>query len=401
MHDTDPLRARAGHPFTRRRMLGGAVALLSLGADARSAAAAPPGFHAATDWTLQASEAYDALCFLNVLSGDPFYLPYYRKENDAFAPKVTASVREALGGISKEIKGRGGILSAFLCLHISAASPSTVEDVLGSLEEPTALREALKSTSYYTDAGWRQLLKIRPALRVVLGFLKETGFVDDWRRSVLPRVEAAVQRLKPALASQNVVGEVEAALGKPLSSNAITVYLLHYNQPHGMRLTGARFVANLAWPLRVTLQNAAHELMHPPYELKGDAGMREVLAALRRDPFLMERVNRHNPSFGYNTLESFVEEDCVRALDQLVTEKLGMAGEPRQRWREEDDGMHVLAAALYSLMKEERYPAGGETFRDFLVRMVRGGKLGPGRVRALYEAFYLPPAGASGSITTW
>jgi hypothetical protein len=388
-------------PISRRRLLGGA-ALLSLGVDPRgSGAVAPSGSHTATAWTLQANEAYDALCFLNVLSDDPFYLQYYRVENDSFAPKVTPVVRGALDQITREVKGRGGIVSAFLCLHLSAASPSTVEELSRTLEHPDAVRKALKSTPYHSDAGWRQLLAVRPALQTVLGFLTQCGFVDNWRSAVLPGIEAAVQRLRPALASQNVVGEVERALGKPLPSNAITVYLLHYNQPHGMRLTGARFIPNAAWPLRVMIQNAAHELMHPPYDLKGDAGIGEVLAALRRDAFLMERVDRHNPSFGYNTLESFDEEDCVRALDQVVTEKLGIGWEPRQRWREEDDGMHVLSVALYSLVKEERYPTGGETFRDFLVRMVRSRRLASGRVRALYEAFYLPTAVPSGSITTW
>jgi hypothetical protein len=102
----------------------------------------------------------------------------------------------------------------------------------------------------------------------------------------------------------------------------------------------------------------------------------------------MDKVTRHNRSFGYNSLESYIEENCVRTLDQLVMEKFSLARDPRLRWEEEDEGMHVFAVALYRLMKEEQYPTRGETFRNFLVRSVRGVKLAPGRIRPLYEAFY-------------
>ena len=65
----------------------------------------------------------------------------------------------------------------------------------------------------------------------------------------------------------------------------------------------------------------------------------------------MQRVEHHNPSFGYNSFEGFVEEDCVQALDQRIADRLGIAEDPRQRWRRCDDGMHVLAMALYQLLK--------------------------------------------------
>jgi hypothetical protein len=44
---------------------------------ARSAAAT-------TDWQLKPSLKYDALCLLNALSGDPYYLKYYQAEYDHF-----------------------------------------------------------------------------------------------------------------------------------------------------------------------------------------------------------------------------------------------------------------------------------------------------------------------------
>jgi len=45
--------------------------------------------HQTTEWRLEPSLKYDALCFANILTGDPFYLEYYQGEYDRFQPKIT------------------------------------------------------------------------------------------------------------------------------------------------------------------------------------------------------------------------------------------------------------------------------------------------------------------------
>jgi hypothetical protein len=112
------------------------------------------------------------------------------------------------------------------------------------------------------------------------------------------------------------------------------------------------------------------------------------LNLLKEDGFLMDKVLNHNPAFGYNSFEGFVEEDCVQALEQVVNERLGIAVEARKRWKESDDGMHVFSVALYSMMKEENYNQKGETFQDFLTRMLGTGKIKPGQIEPVYNDFY-------------
>lgn len=128
--------------------------------------------------------------------------------------------------------------------------------------------------------------------------------------------------------------------------------------------------------------------MHPPYHLASDSELRKTLGLLKKDQFLMNKVLNHDPSFGYNSFEGFIEEDCVQALEQIINEKLGIEKEAHKRWKESDDGMHVFAVALYNVMKEENYNQKGELFRDFLIRMIRTGKLSPGKIKQIYDAFY-------------
>jgi hypothetical protein len=48
-----------------------------------------------------------------------------------------------------------------------------------------------------------------------------------------------------------------------------------------------RFLTNYSYPFRIVLRNAIHEMMHPPYDLAHDAGLRASLQSLRSDAFLM------------------------------------------------------------------------------------------------------------------
>ena len=106
------------------------------------------------------------------------------------------------------------------------------------------------------------------------------------------------------------------------------------------------------------------------------------------DAFVRDKVHNHNPAFGYNSFEGLIEEDCVQALEQIINEKLEVEVEAHKRWKENDGGMHVFAVALYSVMKEESFDGTRESFRDFLIRVIRSGKLTPGRIKPIYDAFY-------------
>jgi hypothetical protein len=348
-----------------------------------------PESHKLTDWRVSPSFKFDALCFLNIMTGDQFYVSHYKEEYDRFEPKLTPPARAALARIKRKVKDENGnIVSAFLCLYFSATDDETLADMLATLDDSAAMERNLRRTTYFSEDGWRLFLSVRADLKVSLSFLEAIRFEDYWRQNILPRAQRKIAEMEKVLPRYDVVSEIERAVGFALASNRVTVYLLFYSHPHGMRVTGTRFAANTRWPPVVIVQNAIHEMLHPPYDLARDAELKRALASLKGDGFLMGKIKNHNPSFGYNSLESYVEEDCVRALEQLVQERLGIAREPRRRWREEDEGMHVLAVALYSLMKRDDYGGRGESFRDFLVKAIRAGGLRAGNIEPTYKAFY-------------
>lgn len=345
--------------------------------------------HVATEWDVAPSFGFDALCFLNTLTGDPFYVRFYPDEYEFFGRKLTPGGHSALASLWQQIKAsRHDIISTFLCMQFSAGNTSTLSDLIASLDDLASLEAAMKNTAYYRRASWQLFVQLRPDLRVIFQNLRTVGFEEYWQQNVLPVIEARIQEVAARLGRYDVVGQDEAVLGQVMPSRRLTANLLYFSDPHGFRVTGQRFACRASWSFRELVSAAVHELLHPPFDLARDADVRNGIALLRGDPFVMDKVNHHNISIGYNSVEALVEEDCVRALEQLVMERLKLELDARKRWQQEDDGIHVFAAALYALMGAERFPRDGEPFREFLARMFRAGRLAPGQVAALYQVVY-------------
>ena len=332
---------------------------------------------------------FDTLCALNFLSGDKYYLDFYQSDYDRLSPLLRPKERDAFVSLKRRIKDQnGGIISAQLALYFSATDAETLDDMIRVVKDSSAMQRNLKATTYYSDEGWKVYEESRADLEAAFKALKRIHFEADWRKQALPRVEKARTAIAQDLPKYNVIPSIESVLGAPRPSNKITVYLLYYSEPHGIKITGARFLTHYSYPFRIVLRNAIHEMMHPPYDLAHDASLRAALQSLGTDAFLMDKVEHHNRSFGYNSLEGLEEEDCVQALEQILAEPLGMGGNPRRYWKEQDDGIHVLAVALYSLMKQQHFPDGHETFPIFLNRIIHSGALSNGRIEQLNREFF-------------
>ncbi len=349
--------------------------------------------HMATEWHIAPSFVFDTLCCLNMLTGDPYYVDYYQKEYHSLAPKLTPEARHALANVKRRIKDQeGGLIGPFLSLLFSSTAPRNLTDLLQTVQESSELEAAFKKTPYYDDDSWHSYLAVRPDLTVIFRFLQAIQFETYWQQEILPVLQQKIDSLQTQVPAYDVVAEDERVLGFALPSRAVTIYLLYFNKPHGIKITGQRFLTGVDYSAETILRNAVHELMHPPFGFEASPKrlqeMWAVVSALKQDKFLMDKIEHHNPAFGYNSFEGFVEEDCVQALEQIASERLALAKEPRERWKESDDGMHVLAVALYALMKSGNYSVPQERFGEFLTRLVSSGALAPGRIKTLYDNFY-------------
>lgn len=131
----------------------------------------------------------------------------------------------------------------------------------------------------------------------------------------------------------------------------IDITVLLFSKPHGIKVKGQRFLQSADYDVPTTVQIAAHGLLHPPIPMEGPAALK-ALAVFGRDPLIPRIATEHDPRWAYTTAEGLFNEDLCRALDQIVSEELGVWRNPADRWRKADDGIHVMAAGFYGLLRQ-------------------------------------------------
>jgi hypothetical protein len=345
--------------------------------------------HTSTDWQLKPSFKYDTLCLLNVLSGDPYYLHYYQAEYDHFHPLFTPEEQAAFAQLKHVIKDEGhGIVSAKLALYYSAVDDETLPEMIRTAHDSAAMQAALQKTSYWSADGWQNYESAKPALEAALRALDRVGFPAYWAANAKPKIEKRIAELSPELPKYNIIPVIESYLGFPLSSQTMAVYLLAYSEPHGIRITGLRFLTHVSYPFSIVLHNAIHEPMHPPYHAD-DPKVREAIDLLGRDPLVIDKVQHHDSSFGYNTTAGYIEEDSVQALEQLVSEKFGVGRNTCKYWQGQDGGMHVLAVAMYTGYKQASSPT-PEPYSQWFTRAVQDGQLRGRQLEKAVQSFFSP-----------
>lgn len=347
-----------------------------------------------TRWVLRPSEAYDALCLLNLLRGDAFYTRFYPDEFQRFSALLDARERAALAHLTERMAKQGGkMVGPFLSLVFSVTGPATVEDLARTVADDAAwrrMRADFLATSYGREDGFAEMEDVREDLGVLLAFLRRVEFPRVWRAEYLPRVERAIAGLAERVAPYDVVGWDEAVLGRDLQVSALSAHVLQFAKPHGIRVTGWNFLTDATYPADVTVKTAVHELLHPPFAREGALDAR--LSALEADPYFQRLVREHDPAFGYTTARGLTEEDCAEAIDVYVSEREGLlrdrSGRPltgAEFFRDHDDGLHVLAFVLYEELKRAG-PSRGGTYEAFLLGLFERGVLAPGALERRFRA---------------
>ncbi|NEX94287.1 hypothetical protein [Caulobacter sp. 17J65-9] len=343
---------------------------------------------AQTRWRLEPSLKYDALCLTGVLADDPFYVTHYEKERAELDGRLTPQAHAAFKRVHEAFKADGALAGPWLALAYSASDAETLDEMIAATEKPAAMRAAFARTTYWDDGAWQRFERLRPDLLIMLRWYRDSGFETYWAQRAGGPSQARARELAPKLAAADVVPTIERAIGRKLESDEITVYATRFCRPHGIRITGTRFLTDVMYGddrvMAIIGATAIHEMMHPPFDPK-DPRVKALIELLRQDPFVFGRWQAHDPKYGYNSFEGYVDENMVKALDQLIGEQVGIVyfTDADQRWAQADDGMHVLAGAIYQLMKRENFLAGDEDATAFLDRMAREGKLAPGRIEPL------------------
>ncbi|MBU8900345.1 hypothetical protein KRR26_32530 [Corallococcus sp. M34] len=400
-----PVPARSRPSDSRRgiptRVLLATLWLVSSGCAAHQEVPTPPApaltrvEAGRTHWVLRPSEAYDALCLLNLLRGDAFYTQFYPAEFQRFSALLEPREKAALEHLTERMgKQAGTMVGPHLTLVFSVTGAATVDGLARTVADDAAwkaMRQDFKATSYGEDSDFSEMEDVRQDLGVLFAFLQRIDFSRIWRAEYLPQVEQAIAQLGAQVAAHDVVGWDEDVLGRALHVEELNAHVLKFAKPHGIRVTGWNFLTDLTYPLSVTVKTALHELLHPPFKREGAIDAR--LTALEADPYFQRLVREHDPAFGYTTAQGLTEEDCAEAIDVFVSERQGLLrardGKPLTGaafFRDHDDGMHVLAYLLYEELRRADFSQGTK-YEDFILKLFDTGVLVPGKLEQRFHSY--------------
>lgn len=379
-----------GLPTSRRDFLAGAACVLL--------ASAPPlrsqsvATKVRTVWKVRNSEGFDALCFLGPLSGDDFYAQYYGRELASFQSSLQPETRTAIKSLYQADRSQGGLLGPDLCMLFSGGTDESISSLLASLQSPdVSLKPSYQASKYWDETQWKIFLQVCQPLSMILADMQRAGFSAFWRKSLGGRSPNRIPQLQQHLSTVDVLSIDELLVGHRFPDPTVEIILLLFSQPHGIRIQGQRFLTYTGYQDDIVVRNAVHELLHPPFD-PHSRDMAEVKEQLGRDPLLGRIMRERNPGFGYNTLADYLDEDSVQALEQIANEHLGLAQHPSERWAQSDGGMHILAAALYGLLKQDAYDRTGGNFQAWISRRSRTGGLAPSVLSASACAILKRPA---------
>ena len=358
----------------------GALALAAL------LCAAMPGPAAAKDerstrWHVQTAAGLDAVVFIGALTGNSLQYEHYEPEVDHIRPRLDGNATAALERLTEFAELHGMLLGPNLALIFSAGPVESLDDVIASARAPEArLRPGLETSEYWDAREWASVRDetLPDVLAILLG-LRDAGFERYWQDIAAPTLEMRVEATRKYLQRFDIIPEHERLLGRTLDPE-IDVFLLYFSKPYGIRVAGQRFASHHSYPMYIQLRTATHEMFHPPFE-RGDHSVYERLDELRTDPWMQSILTGHDPAIGYNTFPELLDESATQALDQIVADRMGFDQGPGARWRTADGGMHMLAAAIYQMLREDRFGETGGRFAEWFDSAIDRGLFAPAEVK--------------------
>lgn len=329
-----------------------------------------------TRWKVRFSIGFDALAFLGPLARGELYLPYYQADADAFASRLPDPVVADISKLWKDAEtAKFGLLGPSLSVIYSAGHDADLPTLIAATARAeTSLLPAYRASPYWDEGDWRWFLASAPRLRSIFEAMHEADFTS-FRAERAGDIDQRIDEISRGLASFDVIRLHEKLTGRTFDPQ-IEVVLLQFCKPHGIKVQGQTFLQATDWNIAITVRNAAHEMLHPPVPMDG-AAAKAALEVLEKDPLFTRIVRDHDPRWGYTTLDGLLNEDLAQALDQLISEELGVARNPADRWRKADDGIHVLAGGLYGLLRQDRWVETGGSIEGWLQASVRSGRLAP------------------------
>ena len=387
----------------REGFFTGVLLLCMLCASCSREEKAPVSF--VTKWEVEPSFKYEVCNFAGIMTGREFYTRYYPELYAEWKKRLTPAAGLALKTMNGII-GPDTPPGPRLCLLLAAWAgdrsralpPDSLSAILRSLDERRAVPRWSLNLAQDNAFDAKQWQAIKPHFRIFLEFLQKENFETYWRSQLLPAINRQAPYLRQELQAFDVIGDLERFLVDCNLPDTIYVHVTRLTQPHALRLPGQHYVTDMTYPIHVTVKSAYHELAHPYAGRVVDSLLAEPFKRLERDSFLQLTVARIDQKTGYKNVKTFFQEEVTMAAEMWVAERRRMLSQithtsgadpalaARRYLTGQDEGIHVLAAVIFSYLVEG-LKKDDDSYTEFLRMLFDSGRLAPGTIEERYNKF--------------
>lgn len=141
-----------------------------------------------------------------------------------------------------------------------------LDSLIAAVADPELLSSAMRERSTRWNAADDRLVRsVRPALLAVLETLRAAGLAQWWAEHAAEDLWQRCGELNEAFAGYDLVPLVEQHTGVRFEARVVELGVLRWAAPHGIRVTGTRFLTDIRYDADRVLNIAVHELLHPPW----------------------------------------------------------------------------------------------------------------------------------------
>lgn len=298
----------------------------------------------------QPSYNFEVLGFLNVLTGDPFYIGQNREDYEYFYPLLSEAGRRRIADLVDAV-GRTNL--AFpLHLLANAVSGRSDKDVLerfSNRKAVAAVVEILRQMPYVEKRTLDQMDSILENASSLVEELELIGFRTHWEADILPAIKSICTGLTEYTATQDF-RELFVTLRSDVPKH-VTVYICRFERPHGTKLsqTGSELILSDNAGKEMTVSLLIHELFHTPYD---PVKASPALEAIAEKSWVIEAYENQNENCRYAPMAYFLEENIVEALGIYVANAMGAEKDPYGYFERHDYGSHVVSPHLFRYLTE-------------------------------------------------
>jgi hypothetical protein len=319
---------------------------------------------------IRACYNFDLLNMMNVLTGDPFYTKYHPEAYAEFGEALSDESRQILHIITESLGN--AMISPLINFMISFIPDFENENLIELLLDENRIMDGIQQSDPRLLDKAKEMKPLYQALIPVLVELENMGFREYWLKEKKPLINEKKGQLEPFVETYSLDKEIAAMLGAGRAPEEIILYLCTFAAPHGIKVFGPRYIADVSFQNESILLIAIHEMFHPPYDQREVQASLDLLAS---DPFIHLAFEKKDPKYGYPEMDGFLEENVVEAMSLFIAQKVGLEPDPYGYLLKHDGGSHVFSVILLDYLN--LYPKPllqefGAYFRELVDKMPVG-----------------------------